>query len=140
VGSRSTPAWASSPGASAWRGRGTAGCARRRSRCSRTSARGSRRSQGRGRWSSRAPCATSATSACCWPRNREATPNYSLHTTGWTFDVLRSYRSHAQALAFEFVLERLQSLDLIAWVREPAAIHVTVSSDAQRLVGPSGAG
>jgi hypothetical protein len=73
-------------------------------------------------------------------RNREATPNYSLHTTGWTFDVLRSYRSHAQALAFEFVLERLQSLDLIAWVREPAAIHVTVSSDAQRLVGPSGAG
>jgi soluble lytic murein transglycosylase-like protein len=73
-------------------------------------------------------------------RNRQATPNYSLHTTGWTFDVLRSYRSRAQALAFEFMLERLQSQDLIAWVREPAAIHVTVSSDAQRLVGPSGEG
>jgi soluble lytic murein transglycosylase-like protein len=67
--------------------------------------------------------------------NGEATPNYSLHTTGWTFDVLRRYRSRAQALAFEFMLGRLQSQDLIAWVREPAAIHVTVSSRAQALVG-----
>ena len=68
-------------------------------------------------------------------RNREATPNFSLHTSGWAFDILRSYSSRAQALAFEFALERLQSLDLIAWVREPGAIHVTVSRDAQRLVG-----
>ncbi len=66
-------------------------------------------------------------------RNREATPNYSLHTTGWAFDILRSYIDRAQALAFEFMLERLQSLDLIAWVREPGAIHVTVSEDAARL-------
>jgi len=66
-------------------------------------------------------------------RNREATPNYSLHTTGWAFDILRSYSSRAQALAFEFMLGRLQSHDLIAWVREPAAIHVTVSEDARRL-------
>jgi hypothetical protein len=68
-------------------------------------------------------------------RNREATPNYSLHTTGWAFDILRSYTSRAQAQAFEFMLDRLQSLDLIAWVREPGAIHVTVSGAAQRLVG-----
>ena len=66
-------------------------------------------------------------------RNREATPNYSLHTTGWSFDVQRTYASRAQALAFEFMLERLQSHNLIAWVREPAAIHVTVSRDADRL-------
>ena len=66
-------------------------------------------------------------------RNREATPNYSLHTTGWAFDVQRTYASRAQALAFEFMLERLQSHNLIAWVREPAAIHVTVSRDADRL-------
>jgi soluble lytic murein transglycosylase-like protein len=66
-------------------------------------------------------------------RNREATPNYSLHTTGWAFDVLRTYSSRAQALALQFMLERLQSHDLIAWVREPAAIHVTVSADARRL-------
>ena len=68
-------------------------------------------------------------------RNREATPNYSLHTTGWAFDILRTYRSRGQAPAFEFMLERLQSHDLIAWVREPAAIHVTVSGRAQALVG-----
>ena len=66
-------------------------------------------------------------------RNRQATANYSLHTTGWTFDILRSYRSRAQAMAFEFELERLQSHDLIAWVREPAAIHVTVSATAEKL-------
>ncbi|MEA2217612.1 MAG: hypothetical protein QOJ35_238 [Solirubrobacteraceae bacterium] len=73
-------------------------------------------------------------------RNREATPNYSLHTTGWAFDILRSYRSRAQALAFEFELERLQAHDLIAWVREPSAIHVTVSAEAQRLVAAVAAG
>lgn len=66
-------------------------------------------------------------------RNREATPNFSLHTTGWAFDILRTYASRQQALAFEFFLERLQSHNLIAWVREPAAIHVTVSKDAERL-------
>ncbi|MEA2154809.1 MAG: hypothetical protein QOE11_949 [Solirubrobacteraceae bacterium] len=67
--------------------------------------------------------------------NREATRNFSLHTTGWAFDILRSYRSRAQALAFEFMLGRLQSQDLIAWVREPAAIHVTVSAQAEQLLG-----
>ena len=67
--------------------------------------------------------------------NREATRNYSLHTTGWAFDILRSYRSRRQGLAFEYMLGRLQSYDLIAWVREPAAIHVTVSSRADELVG-----
>jgi soluble lytic murein transglycosylase-like protein len=67
--------------------------------------------------------------------NGEATRNYSLHTTGWAFDILRSYRSRAQALAFEFMLGRLQSEDLIAWVREPAAIHVTVSPQAAALLG-----
>jgi hypothetical protein len=66
-------------------------------------------------------------------RNREATPNYSLHTTGWSFDILRTYASRAQALAFQFMLNRLQSHNLVAWVREPAAIHVTVSRDADRL-------
>ena len=49
-------------------------------------------------------------------RNREATRNYSLHTTGWAFDIARQYRSKAHALAFQFVLDRLQVLDAIAWV------------------------
>ena len=67
--------------------------------------------------------------------NREATRNYSLHTTGWALDIRRSYRSRAHGQAFEFMLGRLQSLDLIAWVREPAAIHVTVSARARMLLG-----
>ena len=65
-------------------------------------------------------------------RNREATRRYSLHTTGWAFDVLREYRSRRQALAFQFVLDRLRSLNAIAWVREPRAIHITAASDAER--------
>ncbi|HEY6781143.1 MAG TPA: transglycosylase SLT domain-containing protein [Thermoleophilaceae bacterium] len=66
-------------------------------------------------------------------RNIQATHAYSLHTTGFAFDVERRYRSRAQAVAFQYLLDRLQSLNLIAWVREPDAIHITVSSDARRL-------
>ncbi|HET8755447.1 MAG TPA: DUF5715 family protein [Solirubrobacteraceae bacterium] len=62
-------------------------------------------------------------------RNIEATRNFSLHTTGWAFDVERRYQSRAQARAFQFVLDRLRSLNAIAWVREPNAIHVTVADD-----------
>jgi hypothetical protein len=65
--------------------------------------------------------------------NPEATSAYSLHTTGWAFDVKREYRTSAQAAAFQFMLDRLQSLNLISWVREPASIHITVSSDARAL-------
>ena len=67
-------------------------------------------------------------------RNREATRNFSLHTTGWAFDVARIYESKRQALAFQFVLDRLQVLNAIAWVREPGAIHITVSADARSLL------
>lgn len=66
-------------------------------------------------------------------RNHEATRSYSLHTTGWSMDILRRYRSRKHALAFQFVLDRLQALNLIAWVREPAAIHLTASRDAEAL-------
>jgi hypothetical protein len=67
-------------------------------------------------------------------RNSEATRGYSLHTTGYAFDVLRSYRSSGQARAFQFWLDRLQALDLIAWVREPHAIHVTASTAGRELI------
>ena len=66
--------------------------------------------------------------------NGEATRNYSLHTTGWAFDIARDYRSKRQALAFQFVLDRLQVLNVIAWVREPGAIHVTAAGDAEALL------
>ncbi len=66
--------------------------------------------------------------------NSEAAQGYSLHTTGFAFDVRRRYESGAQAQAFQFLLDDLTARNLIAWVREPAAIHVTVSSDAEVLV------
>ncbi|HEU4655887.1 MAG TPA: transglycosylase SLT domain-containing protein [Capillimicrobium sp.] len=70
--------------------------------------------------------------------NGEATEDYSLHTTGYAFDIARDYASTAQAVAFQSVLDRLTALNLIAWVREPGAIHVTVSADAARLIEPMG--
>ncbi|MEA2440708.1 MAG: hypothetical protein QOH76_2132 [Thermoleophilaceae bacterium] len=66
--------------------------------------------------------------------NAQATRKYSLHTTGYAFDIERRYRSRRQALAFQFMLDRLTALNLIAWAIEPSAIHVTVSSDAAQLI------
>ena len=70
-------------------------------------------------------------------RNLFATDAYSLHTSGFAFDVRRRYVSRAQAVAFQYMLDRLQSLNLIAWIREVGAIHITVSSEARALVPPS---
>lgn len=67
-------------------------------------------------------------------RNAYATREYSLHTTGFAFDIRRKYAGRSQAVAFEYMLDRLQSLNLIAWVREPGSIHITASSEAGRLV------
>lgn len=64
-------------------------------------------------------------------RNEQATRGYSLHTTGYAFDVLRRYGSDEQAAAFQFMLDRLELLGVIAWVREPDAIHVTVAEGAR---------
>ncbi len=69
-------------------------------------------------------------------RNPEATSAYSLHTTGYAFDLRRRYANRRQAAALQTMLDRLQSLNLIAWVREPGAIHITVSGDARRLLAP----
>ena len=53
----------------------------------------------------------------------------SPHATGFAFDVRRRYRSGAQAEAFQYMLDRLQALNLIAWVRDERTIHVTASGD-----------
>ncbi len=55
-----------------------------------------------------------------------------MATTGYTVAIDRRYASPAQAAAFQAVLDRLQSLNLIAWVRHPQTIEVTVASDAAR--------
>ena len=69
------------------------------------------------------------------PLNGEATRSYSLHTTGYSFDILRDYANDAQAEAFQFVLDRMKALNIIDYAREPQAIHVTVSEDARPLLG-----
>ena len=64
--------------------------------------------------------------------NTNATHAYSMHTTGFAFDILRSYGSKRQAAALQFELDRLQALDLIQYIKEPGNIHVAVASDAGR--------
>jgi soluble lytic murein transglycosylase-like protein len=66
--------------------------------------------------------------------NPEATTEYSLHTTGWSFDIRRDYGSDAQAAAFQFALDRLRAHAILDYAYEPAAIHVTVSEYAKALV------
>ena len=66
--------------------------------------------------------------------NPEATREYSLHTTGFSFDILRRYSNDRQAEAFQFMLDRLRSLAVIDYAVEPTAIHVTVSNGAKPLL------
>ncbi len=53
-------------------------------------------------------------------------------TDGYSFQIQRRYVNGAQAGAFQAILDRLQSLDLIGWIRQPTVIDVTVASDAGR--------
>jgi hypothetical protein len=53
---------------------------------------------------------------------------------GWSFTIARRYVSKAQAVAFQAMLDRLQSLNLIAWERFPGRIEITVASDAGRVI------
>ncbi|MDQ8044950.1 MAG: hypothetical protein AAGC46_12065 [Solirubrobacteraceae bacterium] len=66
----------------------------------------------------------------------QATKAFSLHTAGWAVDISRSYASGKQAQMFQFVLTRMQALDLISWVREPEVIHFTAANDADARLGP----
>jgi hypothetical protein len=63
--------------------------------------------------------------------NANAARTYSLHTTGYAFDIARAYGSRRQAAAFQLVLDRLQAVNAIAYIREAAAIHVAVAADAR---------
>ncbi len=58
-----------------------------------------------------------------------------LAATGWQFDIARTYRSDAQAQAFQELLDRLQSLDLIRWAPNGRVIEITVASDASSWRG-----
>jgi hypothetical protein len=58
-----------------------------------------------------------------------------VNQTGYAFDVARSYASHAQAEAFQFMLDRLQALDVIAWERGSQVIHIVAGPRADTLAG-----
>jgi hypothetical protein len=62
--------------------------------------------------------------------NANAARSYSLHTTGYAFDIARSYANDRQGRAFQRVLDRLVAANAIAYIRESAAIHVAVAGDA----------
>jgi hypothetical protein len=51
------------------------------------------------------------------------------YPSGFAFDIRRRYRNDRQAEAFQFMLDRLQALNLIAWVRNSDTIHITASRE-----------
>jgi len=53
---------------------------------------------------------------------------------GFAFDVRRDYATDAQAQAFQYMLDRLQALNLIAWTRLGGRIHVVASSEGRKLI------
>ena len=59
--------------------------------------------------------------------NIQATPEFSLHTTGFAIDIAKP-RVEAP---LRFLLERLQALNTIAWVEEPGAFHLTAGPEAE---------
>jgi hypothetical protein len=66
--------------------------------------------------------------------NIQATREFSLHTVGFAFDIERNWKSKAEANATVATLERLRALDVIDWVYEPTALHVTAGPRAHELL------
>jgi hypothetical protein len=62
------------------------------------------------------------------PHDPGAAADADMHSTGFAFDIRRRYGSEAQATAFQWTLERLETLGLIAWTRGRSVIHVVVSA------------
>ena len=57
----------------------------------------------------------------------EATTAYSLHTTGYAVRHRPHLPQPRAGARLQFVLDRLTARGLIAWVREPGAIHVAAA-------------
>ncbi len=57
-----------------------------------------------------------------------------LAATGYSFAIERRYASGAQADALQAMLDQLQALNLIAWVREPSRIDIVVASNAGQAI------
>ena len=67
--------------------------------------------------------------------NGFAARTYSLHTTGYTFDLGRSTLAPRQERTLRWVLDRLTALNAVAYIEEPYCFHVTVSSRALHELG-----
>jgi hypothetical protein len=67
-----------------------------------------------------------------------ADEGHALHPTGFAFDIRRRYEGGAQAEAFQYMLDRLQALNLIAWTRDSRSIHVTASGEFDLGSGDEG--
>jgi hypothetical protein len=65
--------------------------------------------------------------AALTPHDPRVAPHDGTHATGFAFDIRRRYGSGAQAAAFQWTLERLEALGLIAWTRGQSVIHLVVS-------------
>jgi hypothetical protein len=57
---------------------------------------------------------------------------------GFRVEIARRYRSRRQALAFEFMLDRLQAWNLIAWRRAGGLLDIVVSPEASRILPSAG--
>ena len=53
---------------------------------------------------------------------------------GVRIEVSRRYRSERQALAFQFMLDRLQAWNLIAWGRSGRTLAIVVSPEAAKAL------
>lgn len=69
--------------------------------------------------------------------NVQATDGYSLHTTGYAFDISGDLPKRT-VRALVFGLERLRALNVVDWVEEPGAYHVTVGPGARRFLAGNG--
>jgi hypothetical protein len=56
---------------------------------------------------------------------------------GVRIEVSRRYRSHRQALAFQYMLDRLQAWNLIAWARGGSTLAIVVGADAAKALPPA---
>jgi hypothetical protein len=65
-------------------------------------------------------------------------PLIVTRTRGFGLEIARRYRSRRQALAFQFMLDRLQAWDLIAWSRAGRLIQIAVSGEVARLLPLAG--
>jgi hypothetical protein len=65
---------------------------------------------------------------------RTVVPGDGIHATGFAFDIRRRYANGGQAEAFQYMLDRLQALSLIAWVRDGGTIHIVASSEGRDLL------